>query len=157
MVTVAYTKTTFVDGQEPYVSAEELNKIGRGIEDVERRLDTVEANSKFGINFYYAGLPPANTLTDIVYDLTKLSESKAVMVAAEIRSGTDYYNGTITIPIGLIVNYAGASGLRSFYTIPVKWDTMVTIELYKYTVGSSTYLKIRHVGNINYIRIYALK
>jgi hypothetical protein len=30
---MAYTKTTFVNGQAPAVSAEELNKIGQGIED----------------------------------------------------------------------------------------------------------------------------
>jgi hypothetical protein len=157
VVTVAYTKTTFVDGQEPYVSADELNKIGNGITEAHNRIAEVERINGLHIDTYYTGLPQANTLINISNSSNSLTTYNAIVIVPEITVGNDIYRGSITIPIDEIVKHTPTLNYRMFYTIPVKYDTTVTIELYKSDAPGHVYLKIKHIGNINYLRVYGMK
>lgn len=45
---MSFVKTTFVNGQAPALSAEELNKMGQGVEDAFNAAKNVELKSQFG-------------------------------------------------------------------------------------------------------------
>ncbi len=130
-----YTKTTFVNGKAPAVSAEELNKMGKGIEDLYNFVENDLVASSRNLDIQVAGLTetvdvPTNGVGNWFTFANKTIIKDKGMLKLKVRVGDIVYNSSPTTRSGsayhsdLRIYINGA--LRSVVTTGV--DTIIDIK-----------------------------